>query len=140
MLKRDLLKLQNTAYDLVIIGGGIYGVCIAWEASLRGLSTALIEKEDFGHATSANSMKIIHGGLRYLQNFDIGRMRQSIQERTVLMRIAPHLVHPLPILMPIYGHLMKGREMMTIALAVHGEFCAVVFICFAPFYVRMHIF
>lgn len=118
-MKKDLAELQNTTFDLVVIGGGIYGVCIAWEASLRGLSTALIEKEDFGHATSANSMKIIHGGLRYLQNFDFGRMRQSIQDRTVLMRIAPHLVHPLPILMPIYGHLMKGREMMKIALAVN---------------------
>ncbi len=119
MLNRNLSNLQNYTYDLVIIGVVIYGVCIAWDASLRGLSTALIEMEDFGHATSANSMKTIHGGLRYLQQFDVGRMRQSIQDRTVLMQIAPHLVHPLPILMPIYGHLMKGREMMTIALAVN---------------------
>jgi len=119
MLTRDLSQLANNSFDAVIVGGGIYGACIAREAALRGLSTALVEKADFGHATSANSMKIVHGGLRYLQHADINRMRRSSRERTALMRIAPHLVHPLPCLMPIYGHGLKGREAMAAALLLN---------------------
>lgn len=61
-MKRDLIRLTKDVYDLLIIGGGIYGACVAWEASLRGLSVALVEKTDFGSATSANSLKMIHGG------------------------------------------------------------------------------
>src|SRR3990172_1319867 len=115
-MKRDLKKLKTTEFDIVIIGGGIYGVCAAREAALRGLSVAIIEKDDFGSATSSNSLKIIHGGLRYLQHADFKRMRESITERRNLMRIAPHLVHPLPCIMPTYGHAMKGKEVMNIAL------------------------
>jgi len=118
-MNRDLTQLANSKYDLLVIGGGIYGACVAWEATLRGLSVALLEKEDFGNATSANSLKTIHGGLRYLQHLDLKRMRESIRERRTLMRIAPHLVHPLPCLMPTYGHLMKGREAMALALKVN---------------------
>lgn len=99
-MKRNIAKLTNQAYDLLVIGGGIYGVCIAWDAALRGLSVALVDKGDFGHATSANSLKIIHGGLRYLQDGNFLLMRTMIRERTTWMRIAPHLVHPLPCLMP----------------------------------------
>ena len=115
-MNRDLEELTRKQYDVVVLGGGIYGACIAWDATLRGLSVALIEQKDFGHATSANSHKVVHGGLRYLQHADLKRMRESIRERTNLMRIAPHLVHPLPCIMPTYGHLMKGREMMAMAL------------------------
>lgn len=118
-MKRDLNKLVETAYDLLIIGGGINGACAAWDAALRGLSVALIDKGDFGAATSANSLKIIHGGLRYLQQLDLHRMRQSIKERTILMRIAPHLVHPLPFLIPTYGHFMHGRELLSLALMIN---------------------
>jgi glycerol-3-phosphate dehydrogenase len=118
-MNRNIDLLTNTNFDLLIIGGGIYGACIAWDAALRGYSVALIEKEDFGHATSANSLKIIHGGLRYLQNLDIKRMRESIHERTVLMQIAPHLVHPMPCLVPTYGHFTMGRELMKAALKIN---------------------
>lgn len=118
-MKRNLEELTRNNYDLLVIGGGIYGACVAWEASLRGLTVALVEKADFGGATSANSLKIIHGGLRYLQHADLKRMRESIHERTTLMRIAPHLVHPLPILLPLYGHGMKGKEVFSIALALN---------------------
>ena len=109
-MKRDPVRLSDEVYDVVIIGGGIYGVCVAWEAALRGLSVALVDKGDFGHATSSNSLRIIHGGLRYLQHLDIRRMRRAIRERMIWMRIAPHLVHPLPVLVPTYGHWMRGRE------------------------------
>ncbi len=118
-MQRTLKALSNRAFDLLVLGGGIQGACVAWEATLRGLSVALIDKSDFGAATSANSLKIIHGGLRYLQTADFGRMRQSIRERQILMRIAPHLVHPLPILVPTYGHGLKGKEAMFVALKLN---------------------
>lgn len=118
-MQRNIQTLANTVFDLVVLGGGIQGACVAWEATLRGLSVALIDRSDFGAATSANSLKIIHGGLRYLQTADISRMRQSIQERQILMRIAPHLVHPLPVLVPTYGHGLKGREAMALALKLN---------------------
>jgi len=111
-MKRTLSLLADREFDVVVVGGGIYGAAIAREAALCGLSTALIEKNDFCSATSASSLKIIHGGLRYLQQMDIARLRNSATERRTLLRIAPHLVHPLPCLMPTQGHLMKGREAM----------------------------
>lgn len=116
IMKRNLHELANTVHDILVIGGGIYGAAAAWDASLRGLSVALIEKGDWGGATSSNSLKIIHGGLRYLQHADFKRMRESIRERMILMRIAPHLVHPLPCAMPTYGHAMKGKEVMAVAM------------------------
>lgn len=118
-MRRNIEQLASHVYDLVVVGAGIYGATIAWEAALRGLSVALLEKDDFGHATSANSLKTVHGGLRYLQHADIKRMRESIRERAVLLRIAPHLVHPLPCLMPTYGHLLRGAEAMRIALLLN---------------------
>ena len=119
MMQRKIQALANTTFDLLVLGGGIQGACVAWEATLRGLSVALIDQSDFGAATSANSLKIIHGGLRYLQTADFNRMRQSIRERQILMRIAPHLVHPLPVLVPTYGHGLKGREAMMVALKLN---------------------
>ena len=118
-MKRDLAALAGTTYDAVIIGGGIYGATLAWEAALRGLSVALIEQADFGSGASANSLKTIHGGLRYLQHADIRRMRQSIRERSTLLRIAPHLVNVLPVLVPTYGHGMKGKEVMAVATRIN---------------------
>ena len=122
-MERNLLKLEKKKFDLLVVGGGIYGVCTAWDAALRGLSVALIEKDDFGSATSSNSLKIIHGGLRYLQHADLKRMRESTAERRMLMRIAPHFVHPLPCLMPTYGHGLKGREVMALALFLNDLIC-----------------
>lgn len=116
-MKRDTAQLTKKVYDLVIIGGGIYGAAAAWDASSRGLSVALLEKEDFGSKNSSNSQKTIHGGLRYIQHGDIKRMRESICERTTLMQIAPHLVHPMPCLIPTYGRLMQS--VMPIALKIY---------------------
>jgi glycerol-3-phosphate dehydrogenase len=118
-MKRDLEKLSSQEYDLVIVGAGIYGACAAWDATLRGLKVALIDKGDFGAATSQNSQKIIHGGLRYLQQLDIVRMRESIRERRTLMRIAPQFVHPMPCVMPTYGRLTKSRMALAIALLLN---------------------
>lgn len=118
-MRRDLAALSNQSFDVLVIGGGIHGACAAHEAALRGLSVALVEQADFASGTSANSLKVIHGGLRYLQTADFKRMRQSIKERQTLMRIAPHLVHPLPVLVPTYGHSIKGKEAMTVALKMN---------------------
>ncbi len=118
-MKRDLSKLSNHRYDLLVIGGGIYGVSIARDAALRGLKVALVEKGDFGAATSFNSLKIAHGGLRYLQHLNFARMRESIRERTVLMRIAPHLVRPLPFLIPTYGCGLQSKQVLRMALTIN---------------------
>ena len=115
-MKRDTNQLSKKNYDLIIIGGGIYGAATAWDAASRGLSVAILEKGDFGSATSSNSQKIIHGGLRYLQHADFKRTRESTRERTTMMRIAPHLIHPMPCLIPTYGRLM--HVMMPIALKI----------------------
>ncbi|HSD09611.1 MAG TPA: glycerol-3-phosphate dehydrogenase/oxidase [Candidatus Binatia bacterium] len=118
-MKRDLRKLSDRSFDVAVVGGGIYGVSIARDAALRGLAIALVEKEDFGGATSANSHKIVHGGLRYLQHADLRRMRESIHERSALLRIAPHLVRPQAFLMPTYGHGLRGREVLCVALGLN---------------------
>ena len=112
-------QLARIHHDLLVVGGGVSGACIAWDAALRGLSVALVEKEDFGHATSANTLRVIHGGLRYLKSGDLGRFRRSLRERMVFMRIAPHLVRPLPFLIPTYGHLGRGKLLLALAHLVH---------------------
>ena len=115
-MQREIKELADGNFDLLVIGGGINGLAIAWEASLRGLRVALVEREDFGAKTSSASLKIVHGGLRYLQHLDLRRMRESIRERSTLLRVAPHLVYPLPFLVPTYGHLLKGPELMAAAV------------------------
>jgi glycerol-3-phosphate dehydrogenase len=118
-MKRDARRLAQENFDILVIGGGIYGACIAWDAALRGLSVALIEKEDFGHATSANSLKILHGGLRYLQDASLRLVRTMVHERRTLIRIAPHLIQPLPCVMPTYPQLMRSKMVMGAALLLN---------------------
>lgn len=118
-MKRDIQQLTEHPFDVLVIGAGIYGATVAWDATLRGLRVALIDKGDFGGGTSANSLKTVHGGLRYLQQLDFKRMRESIRERRILMGIAPHLVHPLTCIMPTYGHSMKGREVMLAGMILN---------------------
>ncbi len=116
---KDFSKLQTTQFDLVIVGGGIHGAVLAYEAARSGFRVALLEKGDFAGSTSANSLKIVHGGIRYLQHGDFKRMRESIVSRRQMMTLAPHLVKPLRCLMPTYGHGIKGRETMRLAFAVY---------------------
>jgi glycerol-3-phosphate dehydrogenase len=118
-MRRDITRLAEEEFDLLVVGGGIHGAATAWAAARKGLATALIDRGDFGHATSANSLKIIHGGLRYLQQADLGRMRSSILARRELQRLAPHLVRPLPCVTPTSGFGTRNRLAMTAALLVN---------------------
>jgi glycerol-3-phosphate dehydrogenase len=118
-MKRNIAKLTAKEYDLVIVGGGIFGIFSAWDAVLRGMSVALLEKGDFSHATSANHFKMVHGGIRYLQHGDIIRIRESCRERSALLHIAPHLVQPLPIVIPTYGHGIKGKEVLGLGMLIY---------------------
>ncbi|PID68460.1 MAG: glycerol-3-phosphate dehydrogenase [Flavobacteriia bacterium] len=95
---------KQPEYDIVVIGGGISGASVAYEATARGLTVALVEKDDFAHATSSATSKMIHGGLRYLQKMEISIVRESLRERRVLANIAPNLVFPLPFLLNSYSH------------------------------------
>ncbi|HZJ24335.1 MAG TPA: glycerol-3-phosphate dehydrogenase/oxidase [Anaerolineales bacterium] len=115
-MKRNLERLANQKFDVLVVGGGIHGAITAWDAALRGLSVALIERGDFGSGTSQNSLKIIHGGLRYLQDGNLSRIRMMVRERTIWMKIAPHLIHPLPCLMPTTQKMSRSRLTMGIAL------------------------
>lgn len=119
-MKRNVSALAEREYDLVIVGGGIFGVCIAWDAVLRGLSVALVERGDFAHASSANCFKMVHGGIRYLQHADLHRIRESSNDRNALLRIAPHLVTPLPFVVPTYGHGKRGKEILRAGLAAYN--------------------
>lgn len=102
---------------MLVVGGGIYGLIIAYDASQRGLSVALVERGDFGAATSFNHLKTIHGGLRYLQSADLSRMRESIRERRAFARIAPRFVAPLPFAMPTGSSLARHPLAMKMAFA-----------------------
>ncbi|HEY1616279.1 MAG TPA: FAD-dependent oxidoreductase, partial [Streptosporangiaceae bacterium] len=82
--------------DVLVIGGGITGVGIALDAASRGLTVALVEKDDFAAGTSGRSSRLVHGGLRYLEHGELGLVRESLRERGILYRLAPHLVRPVP--------------------------------------------
>jgi glycerol-3-phosphate dehydrogenase len=118
-MKRDLGALAAREMDVLVVGGGIHGAAAAWDAAQRGLATAMVEADDFGSGTSWNSLKTIHGGLRYLQTLDLRRMRESVRERSILLRIAPELVRPLPFVVATYGHGLKGREALALALRLN---------------------
>ena len=119
-MKRNVAALAGQEYDVIVIGGGIFGICAAWDAAQRGLSVVLLEQGDFGHATSANHFKMVHGGIRYLQHADLYRIRESSHERSSFLRTAPHLVRPLPIVIPTYGHGLKGKEALRAALFLYN--------------------
>lgn len=97
-------RLTNLAgpFDVAVIGGGIVGAGVARDAALRGLRVALIDRADFGGGTTAGSTRLIHGGLRYLETLDVRLVRMDLRERETLLRLAPHLVKPLPFLVPLY--------------------------------------
>ena len=115
---RDLDRLAGRTFDLLVVGGGIYGLTIAYDAAQRGLTVALVERDDFGSGTSFNHLRTIHGGLRYLQKLDIRHARESMKERRTLARIAPHAVHLLPVVVPVHRSLLAGKTAMRLGFMV----------------------
>jgi glycerol-3-phosphate dehydrogenase len=102
-MKRDVYALSAGPFDLLILGGGITGAGVALDAALRGLRVALIDKGDFASGTSSVSSKLIHGGLRYLEQGDLRLVYEALHERARLLRNAPHLVRPLRFVLPFYA-------------------------------------
>jgi glycerol-3-phosphate dehydrogenase len=117
-MTRDLDQLTDRTFDVLVVGGGIYGLTIAYDAAQRGLSVALVEQQDFGSGTSFNHLRTIHGGLRYLQSLDVSRARESVRERRTVARIAPHAVQPMPFAVPLYRSLMRGKLAMRAGFAL----------------------
>ncbi|HWD86351.1 MAG TPA: glycerol-3-phosphate dehydrogenase/oxidase [Solirubrobacteraceae bacterium] len=111
MLSREaaLQMLESEPFDVVVIGGGVTGAGVALDAASRGFSVALVEKADFASGTSSRSSKLIHGGLRYLQNFDLGLVREALLERQLMVKLAPHLVRPLKLVVPAFGGARPDR-------------------------------
>ena len=104
--------ISEGVFDLIVIGAGINGAGIARDAAARGLKVALVEKEDIGSGTSSWSGRLIHGGLRYLEQGDIALVRESLRERELLFRNAPHLVKPVPLMIPLYSHNKRSKWMI----------------------------
>lgn len=106
--KENLIKLRENNFDLVVLGGGILGAGIARDAASRGMKVALIEKADFAWGTSSRSSKLVHGGIRYLENLEFGLVFEALNEREKLYELAPHLVHPLRFQLPLYENSRVG--------------------------------
>jgi glycerol-3-phosphate dehydrogenase len=111
--------IEDKVYDLIIIGGGINGAGIARDAAVRGLSVLLFEKSDFGSGTSWTSTKMIHGGLRYLEHYEFYLVRESLREREILLKTAPHLVRPLPFVIPIYKDRIYGSTKVKLGMIAY---------------------
>jgi len=112
-------RLEATEFDALVVGGGIVGTGIARDLALRGLKVALVEQHDFASGTSSRPTRLIHGGLRYLEMFDFGLVRTDMREREVLLRLAPHLVHPLRFLMPMYARGVLYRAKLQAGMQLY---------------------
>ena len=106
-----IAALSTDEFDVVVVGGGITGAGVALDAATRGYSVGLVEKADFASGTSSRSSKLVHGGLRYLQNFDLGLVREALLERQTLVKLAPHLVKPLPLVVAAFEGARPDRLM-----------------------------
>jgi glycerol-3-phosphate dehydrogenase len=113
MLSRSdaLRAVTGERFDVVVIGGGVTGAGVALDAASRGYSVALVERDDYAIGTSSRSSKMVHGGLRYLQNFDLGLVREALLERQLMVQLAPHLVYPTPFLVPTLGESKRSRTL-----------------------------
>ena len=118
-IARNPESAESEHYDIIIVGGGIYGVMLLLEAVQHGQRALLLERHDFGAETSYNSLRIIHGGLRYLQSLDITRFRESVAERQWFLRTFPDLVKPMPCLMPLYNNGVKRPSVLKAALLMN---------------------
>ncbi|MFH0985973.1 MAG: glycerol-3-phosphate dehydrogenase/oxidase [Candidatus Omnitrophota bacterium] len=118
-MNRDVERFQKTTYDLLVIGGGINGAAIAHLAAQRGMKVALLEKGDFASGTSSKSTKLIHGGIRYLENLEVDLVYESLHERHIQLMAAPHLVKPLPFVIPVYEGDKRPLWMMQLGVFLY---------------------
>jgi len=111
MLAREdaLAAVSGERFDVVVVGGGVTGAGVALDAASRGYGVALLERDDYAVGTSSRSSKMVHGGLRYLQNFDLGLVREALLERQLMVQLAPHLVYPTPFIVPTLGGDRRSR-------------------------------
>lgn len=117
--KENLQKLKTEIFDILVIGGGINGAGVVRDAALRGLKVALIEADDFAVGTSSRSSKLVHGGIRYLENFEFHLVFEALSERAKLFKIAPHLVHPLRFMIPLFKNSRVGRFKMALGMMLY---------------------
>lgn len=122
----NVAELARAAYDVVVVGGGIYGAMLHLEAARSGLRSVLVERGDFGGATSENSLRIVHGGLRYLQSLNVSRSVESTRERQWYLSSVPRLVAPLPCLLPIYERGRKRASVLSLGLRANDAISAAV--------------
>lgn len=123
-MRRDLDQLENNKFDVLIVGAGIYGISIARDAVLRGLDVCLIDANDFGSGTSHNSLKIIHGGIRYFQHLNFKRVLESIHEREMWAQVSKRFIKPLKFVIPTYGYASRGPLALALAVNMHNLFAA----------------
>ena len=122
---KHLQRLKSETFDILVIGGGATGCGIALDAASRGMKTALIEKADFASGTSSKSTKLIHGGLRYLKQFEVGLVRETGRERAIVHKLAPHLVHPEKMLLPIIKNGTFGKWAASLGVMVYDVLAGV---------------
>ena len=118
-MRRVPAALAARTFDLLVIGGGIYGAIASWDATLRGLSVGIIDRGDFGGGTSFNSAKTVHGGVRALQSGNVAALRRFVRERRALSRILPHLVQPMPFVIPTYRGISRNRTLLRLYFAIN---------------------
>ncbi len=118
-LARNPTALERESFDIIVIGGGIYGAMLSLEAGRYGLRSLMLERSDFGGSTSFNNLRIVHGGLRYLQTLHLSRFQESVSERRWFLQHFPDLVRPLPCMMPLYGGLVRNKAVMRAALTAN---------------------
>lgn len=119
MASSRFTELAETRYDLIVIGAGINGVAIARDAAMRGLRVIVVDKHDIAGGTTSWSTRLIHGGLRYLEHAEFALVRESLRERERLLHNAPHLVDPLPLVLPIYEGAKRGPGMIRIGMGLY---------------------
>src|ERR671926_886026 len=117
-----LAALASESFDVVVVGGGITGAGVALDASARGYSVALVERADFASGTSSRSTKLIHGGLRYLRNYEFRLVHEAVVERQRMLRMAPHLVYPLRFVFPVYAGDPDPLWKLELGLMVYDAF------------------
>src|SRR5918997_782674 len=106
-----IAAVTEDRFDVVVVGGGVTGAGVALDAASRGYSVAILERDDWAVGTSSRSSKMVHGGLRYLQNFDLGLVREALLERQLMVQLAPHLVYPTPFLVAALGEERRDRKL-----------------------------